>query len=240
MLLLWHVTPLPLSLQITKGVLCICPDPDSFPGDRKTQLRFLTTDAGLIAVTKRAFAISTAALLFSNPFSKMCIAMAQVLDLQEYTDPVEGFTLLRPTSWAKVDKAGATVLFQDATQGSNNVGVVVVPVRISRLGEFGSPEVVAGKLMEAERRKESTKEAQVVAAGERAGKNGVQVYEFEYKVDSTRGGMKRVFTAAFVASKKLYLLNITHSDGTEKPLDSDRRLILEQILHSFDFAPMTS
>lgn len=68
---------------------------------------------------------------------------------------------------------------------------------------------------------------------------GLPVYEFEYKVDSTRGGMKRVFAAAFVASKKLYLLNISHSDGSEVPLDMDRRMVLEQVLHSFDVAPLT-
>lgn len=87
--------------------------------------------------------------------------------------------------------------------------------------------------------KESTKEAEVISVSERSGKDGLQVYEFEYKVDSTRGGMKRVFSAAFVASKKLYLLNISHSDGLGTPLDMDRRMVLEQVLHSFDVASST-
>lgn len=65
------------------------------------------------------------------------------------------------------------------------------------------------------------------------------MYEFEYKVDSTRGGLKRVFSAAFVASRKLYLLNITHSDGSENPLDVERRMMLEQVLHSFDAVSST-
>ncbi|RYR44014.1 hypothetical protein Ahy_A08g040394 [Arachis hypogaea] len=71
--------------------------------------------------------------------------MAQELDLelQRYTDSKEGFTLLIPSSWTKVDKAGATALFQDAIMGSNNIGVVVKPVRLANLGEFGSPEFVA-------------------------------------------------------------------------------------------------
>jgi hypothetical protein len=46
--------------------------------------------------------------------------------------------------------------------------------------------------------------------------------------------MKQIFTAAFVASKKLYLLNIAHSDSQEKPLDSQTRTAMERILHSFD------
>lgn len=65
------------------------------------------------------------------------------------------------------------------------------------------------------------------------------MYEFEYKVDSTRGGLKRVFAAAFVTSKMLYILNISHSDGLEKPLDMDRRMILEKVLHSFDAVSST-
>lgn len=65
------------------------------------------------------------------------------------------------------------------------------------------------------------------------------MYEFEYKLDSTRGGMKRIFTAAFVASKKLYLLNIAHSDKPDSPLDTYTRMMLEEVLHSFDLAPTT-
>lgn len=79
----------------------------------------------------------------------------------------------------------------------------------------------------------------MVSVSERTGNGGLQVYEFEYKVDSTRGGLKRILSAAFVASGKLYLLNIAHSDGLENPIDPDRRNTLEQILHSFDVAPST-
>lgn len=52
-----------------------------------------------------------------------------------------------------MDKAGATVLFEEANKGSNNVGVVVNPVRLNALGEFGSPQFVAEKLIQAEKRK---------------------------------------------------------------------------------------
>lgn len=83
---------------------------------------------------------------------------------------------------------------------------------------------------------ESTNEAEVITVGERSGKGSLQIYEFEYRLDSTRGGMKRIFSAAFVASKKLYLLNIAHSDKPESPLDPQKRMILEQVLHSFDAA----
>ncbi|XP_073279688.1 oxygen-evolving enhancer protein 2, chloroplastic isoform X3 [Primulina huaijiensis] len=76
-----------------------------------------------------------------------------LLELDRYTDSKDGFTLLVPSSWIKVDKAGATVLFEDSKDKTNNVGVVVSPTRISSLGEFGTPEFVADKLIQAERRK---------------------------------------------------------------------------------------
>ncbi|KAL0909854.1 hypothetical protein M5K25_020760 [Dendrobium thyrsiflorum] len=84
------------------------------------------------------------------------------------------------------------------------------------------------------RLQESTKYAELITVAERLDHGGRPLYEFEYTVDSTRGGMKRIFSAAFVASKKLYLLNISYTDRPESPLDSDTRTVLEQILHSFD------
>uniref|UniRef100_A0A0F7GZ87 PsbP domain-OEC23 like protein n=1 Tax=Pelargonium dichondrifolium TaxID=73194 RepID=A0A0F7GZ87_9ROSI len=193
-----------------------------------------------ISFSKRSLNLSILALFFNGflPNLSKC-AYAEELELQRYTDSKEGFTLLIPSSFNKVEKAGATVLFEEVGKGSNNVGVVVNPVRLSSLGEFGTPEFVVEKLIQAEKRKESTTDAEVIGVAERSGQGGLQVYEFEYKVDSTRGGMKRIFSAAFVASKKLYLLNIAHSDKPESPLDPQTRMMLEQVLHSFDAAPQT-
>lgn len=71
---------------------------------------------------------------------------------------------------------------------------------------------------------------------ERSGRGGNEVYEFEYEVDSSRGGLKKIFSAAFVSSKKLYLLNIAHSDKPENPINVSTRTMLERVLHSFDLA----
>lgn len=51
-----------------------------------------------------------------------------------------------------MEKAGATALFEEG-KGRNNIGVVVSPVRLSSLKEFGTPEFVADKLIQAERKK---------------------------------------------------------------------------------------
>uniref|UniRef100_A0A0F7CYP0 PsbP domain-OEC23 like protein n=1 Tax=Geranium maderense TaxID=28964 RepID=A0A0F7CYP0_9ROSI len=190
-------------------------------------------------LSKRSLNLSLLVLLFNGSSSKYVARAEESEVLQRYTDSKEGFTLLVPSTFHKVDKAGAVVLFEQVDKGSNNIGVVVNPVRLNTLSQFGSPEFVAGKLIQAEKRKESTKDAELVEIAERAGQGGLKVYEFEYKVDSTRGGMKRIFSAAFVASKKLYLLNITHSDKPESPLDTQTRMMLEQVIHSFDAAPQT-
>lgn len=81
---------------------------------------------------------------------------------------------------------------------------------------------------------ESTKSAELIETRERLGHNNVPVYEIEYMLDSTRGGMKRVFSAAFVSSRKLHLLNIACSDSLDNPLNESTRMVLEQVLDSFD------
>ncbi|CAN7116227.1 unnamed protein product [Brassica rapa subsp. narinosa] len=195
-----------------------------------------------ISFSKRHLNLSIITLLFNGGFLlDKAKSMAESGDLQRYTDSKDGFTLLVPSSWTKVEKAGANVLFEEPEKRSNNIGVVVSPVRIKSLEDFGTPQFVADKLINAEKRKESTKEAEVVSVGERLGQGQGQgqVYEFEYKIDSTRGGIKRVFSAAFVSSKKLYILNVVHSDSPENPLASSTRVLLEQVLHSFDALPLT-
>ncbi|XP_057972468.1 psbP domain-containing protein 2, chloroplastic [Malania oleifera] len=189
--------------------------------------------------TKRSLSFSIVALMLCPSRRISDRAIAEELELEMYTDSKEGFSLLRPSSYIKVDKAGAAVLFEEVNRSSNSIGVVVSPVRLTSLKEFGSPQFVAEKLIQAEKRKESTKDAEVIAVTERSGQGGLQVYEFEYKVDSTRGGMKRIFSAAFVAWKKLYLLNIAHSEKLESPLETRTRMMLEQVLHSFGMATLT-
>ena len=66
---------------------------------------------------------------------------------------------------------------------------------------------------------ENTKEAELIIVAERPSEGGLQIYEFEYKVDNTRWGITRIFSTTFVVSKKLYFLNISHSDIPKNPLD---------------------
>ncbi|XVE83391.1 hypothetical protein DITRI_Ditri16bG0085300 [Diplodiscus trichospermus] len=107
-----------------------------------------------LSLTKRTLNSSALALILNGflPLNSKALSDKE-LELERYIDVKEGFTLLRPSSWIKVEKAGATVLFEEANKGSNNVGVVVNPVRLNSLGEFGTPRFVADKLIQAEKRK---------------------------------------------------------------------------------------
>ena len=97
----------------------------------------------------------TLILLSLSPIPTFIPAVAQPSpeDLKPYADRAEGFELLVPESWMKVEKAGATALFEEKGKGNNTIGVVVNPVRLSSLRDFGSPDFVADKLIQAERKK---------------------------------------------------------------------------------------
>ncbi|CAA7396755.1 unnamed protein product [Spirodela intermedia] len=195
-----------------------------------------TCCAAVATTTRRSFALllaSSLRFLLSPSVAAVEEAGGEEV-LETYTDKEEGFSLLRPSSWVKVDKAGATALFVSEKNKNDTIGVVVNPVRLSSLKDFGTPEFVAEKLIQAERRKESTKDAQMVTVAERVGYRGLPVFEFEYTVDSSRGGLKRIFSAVLVDASKLYVLNITSSDKPESPLGTEARTILEKVLHSFN------
>lgn len=53
----------------------------------------------------------------------------------------------------KVEKPGAVVLFEDPEKKSNTIGVVVNPVRIRSLTDFGSLDDVAVRVINAEKKK---------------------------------------------------------------------------------------
>uniref|UniRef100_A0A2C9UWR1 PsbP C-terminal domain-containing protein n=1 Tax=Manihot esculenta TaxID=3983 RepID=A0A2C9UWR1_MANES len=120
-----------------------CPKASLFTGnDDPRPLSFCSS--------KRKLNLAILALIITEslPNTSKTILAVELEQLQRYTDPKEGFTLLVPSSYAKVDKAGATVLFEEINKASNNVGVVV-----TSLGEFGTPQFVADKLIQAEKRK---------------------------------------------------------------------------------------
>jgi hypothetical protein len=75
---------------------------------------------------------------------------------------------------------------------------------------------------------ERAEDVEVISVPERSSHEGLQVLEFEYRIDSTRTGMQRILSTAFVSSKKLYLFNITHSYKLESPLDASTGTIFRR------------
>lgn len=188
-------------------------------------------------LTRRALMLAAAAaaqlMIGKNSKAETTLVEPSLLELIPYDDEQEGFTLLRPANWNKVDKAGATLLFQDPEQKSSTIGVVVNKVRIPTLREFGSLEDVTNRLIAAERRKESTREATLLRSTSREVRGGIPLYTMEYFLDSTRG-TKRTLTAVTIASNKLYILNIAYSDSQGNPAPPSLTEPLHQVLESFD------
>ncbi|KAJ1380804.1 PsbP family [Sesbania bispinosa] len=103
------------------------------------------------------------------------LLLAQELELQRYTDSKEGFTLFAPSSWTKVDKAGATVLFQEANMGSNmntdDMREMKEPKNRKKICEYRKPNC---RLIAQRRRITKAEEASYVAQehGERRERKG--------------------------------------------------------------------
>jgi hypothetical protein len=67
--------------------------------------------------------------------------------LVQFSNPGQGYSLLRPSGWEQVDKAGADSLFRDPGKKSTNVGVTVYPVMIASLDQFGDLQAVGERLL---------------------------------------------------------------------------------------------
>eukprot|EP00775_Hariotina_reticulata_P002499 gene2499-2803_t len=101
---------------------------------------------------------------------------------------------------------GADVLFEDPQRRSTSIGVTVSPVRVSSIEQFGDLAAVGQRLLDVERKKESTLDVALLSSGSRQGAEGALLYDYEYQLDSTRG-IKRIFNTVTITGSKLYILN---------------------------------
>ncbi|GLC40552.1 hypothetical protein PLESTB_000046000 [Pleodorina starrii] len=131
---------------------------------------------------------------------------APAVELTPYSNAKQRYTLMVPASWDAKGKAGADVLFEDPSRRSTSVGVTVNPVKVPTIRQFGGLQEVGDKLLEAERRKESTLAVVLVGSSERVGASGATLYEYEYELDSTRG-RKRILNTVTIFGSRLYILN---------------------------------
>jgi len=136
------------------------------------------------------------------------VSLASDVPLQEaYLNTAQGYRLTVPPGWEKTDKMGANGLWEDPARRSSSVGVTVNPVRVKCIELFGPLESVGTRLLDAERKKESTLSvAMVTQSSRRLPDSGALLYDFEYDLDSTRG-RKRVLNTVTIAGSRLFILN---------------------------------
>ncbi|KAG2453834.1 hypothetical protein HYH02_002041 [Chlamydomonas schloesseri] len=158
--------------------------------------------------------------------------------LTQYTNAAQKYQLLVPASWESKGKAGADALFEDPARRSTSVGVTVNPVKVASIDKFGSLAEVGDKLLEAERKKESTLGVSLVSSSERQGAGGAKLYEYEYELDSTRG-RKRILNTVTIFNSRLYILNAAFK--CEKDACGQESLagvqLLRQVAATFDVQP---
>ncbi|CAI5535385.1 unnamed protein product [Closterium sp. Naga37s-1] len=152
--------------------------------------------------------------------------------LRPYEDEARRFSIMVPAAWEQRDKAGATALFASPERRGDTLGVVVNPVRVRSLRDFGDIDLVATRLLDAERRKESTKSAEILSQRTKELPGGVPLYQIEYALASTRGS-KRILTAVTIADRKLYIVNIAVADSESEPVDLTTLGMLRRALDSF-------
>eukprot|EP00877_Chromochloris_zofingiensis_P011497 jgi/Chrzof1/6600/Cz19g02070.t1_PPD2[v5.2] len=128
--------------------------------------------------------------------------------LQQYVNDQQRYRLRVPVDWDRKDKAGADVLFEDPNRRSTSVGITVSPVRVVNIQQFGTLEDVGRKLLEAEKKKESTLGVQLLSQSSRTGAAGATLYDYEYELDSTRG-LKHIVNTVTITGSRLYILNGT-------------------------------
>jgi hypothetical protein len=124
------------------------------------------------------FAATTAAVAAAATTTAPQAALAEAAEPPSTTSPYyaddrQAYRIIPPANWELKQKAGADALWEDPARRSSSLGVTVAPVRVPSLAAFGPLDAVGARLLDAERRKESTKSVTMLRQEER-GVRGVQ------------------------------------------------------------------
>jgi hypothetical protein len=109
--------------------------------------------------------------------------------------------------------------------------MTVLPVMVPTLDKFGSLEVVAQKLIAAEKAKESTLSIEMRSQQQRETPFASAVYDFVYEVDSTRG-RKEIVNCVAIVNSKLYILNGNVSCGKDTACGEEQLATVELMKHA--------
>ncbi|GIL52722.1 hypothetical protein Vafri_8513 [Volvox africanus] len=171
----------------------------------------------------------------ADPGTATADSAPAAITLTPYSNVKQRYTLMVPSSWDVKGKAGADALFEDPLRRSTSVGVTVNPVKVTSIEQFGALGEVGEKLLQAEKKKESTLGVVLLASSQRVGASGATLYEYEYELDSTRG-RKRILNTVTIFNSRLYILNATYKcekEGCSGGAESGVQL-LRQVAATFD------
>mmetsp|Transcript_11792 Transcript_11792/g.35963 ORF Transcript_11792/g.35963 Transcript_11792/m.35963 type:complete len:228 (-) Transcript_11792:1027-1710(-) len=145
-----------------------------------------------------------------------------------------GFKFSYPSGWIaekKKIKTHSSEVLVKKENSSARVGLVVDPVKINTLTEFGAPDDVAKKVLGVESKKEGTKRIDTIQT-QLFQKDGLTWYEVEYEVENKRGAYHYIADMV-INDKNLYVMT-AQSKIDEFPM---REAILREILNSFNVKP---
>jgi hypothetical protein len=144
-------------------------------------------------------------------------SMSPSTELRDYNGST--YSISYPSNYTVSSKAGADVLFKDEERRGISIGITKLPVRISSVSEYGDIQGVGEKVLMTEKAKDGTLRAGMITS-RAVDLNGIEGYEYEYEVVSTRG-TKRILSRVAIKDKQLYVVNGTVSCGKVDACDSD-------------------
>lgn len=128
------------------------------------------------------------------------------------------YSIEYPPTWEVSSKAGADVFFKGT---GVNLGITILPVRISRVEEYGTVEQVAEKIVQTEKAKDGTLRAEIMHKRSVDIGYGITAYDYDYEIQSTRG-TKRIISRVCIRDKQLFVVNGTITCGKVDTCDTTK------------------
>lgn len=120
------------------------------------------------------------------------------------------------------------VIVTDPNNSYTSAGIVVDAVKIDAIDNFGTPELVADRVVSMETKKDSVNSAFVHSAKSFVNAD-LTYYVLDYTVDSSRG-VKRYLAKATVTARNLYVFT---AQTKAENFDSSTEQVLSKMLQSF-------
>jgi photosystem II oxygen-evolving enhancer protein 2 len=170
-------------------------------------------------------------LLLVLSFSLSNPGVAAAAGLKSFVDTADGYEFLYPNGWLQVRVAdGPDVVFHDLIEVSENVSVVISPVREGKtLTQLGTPSEVGYRLGKvALAPPDSGRSAELINAGKREVK-GKTYYMLEYEVKLPNQQVRHNIASVAVSRGKLFTFN---ASIPEKRWPRLKRMI-DEVVDSF-------